>query len=260
MPCINIPFSGFYESIWSQAIDYEEERDVENLEEHEREEQPEELQIPADQIAEFFFDCADYSNAYRTIAREYCEEVNRTVSDEIGIYLAGEFDGMDSPREYNFTTDRLYLTVPDSAAAALFATSAADDHRTLAAAIRERHTSYDGFISFYRNELAEWLAKPIEDWDHNELGTLLIAVMVLRDIDTRDLEWRIYESLADGCSDGSDGFFQAWSDCVDWEKFDAKMTEHRADLLEDLKAEEPDYVPPYRCPETPDMFVSAGRQ
>ncbi len=110
----------------------------------------------------------------------------------------------------------------------LFRKSKAEEHATLAQVIKERFTSRDGFLSGYRNELDSWLAKPLRDWDHNELGTLLIAAMRLANVDPEESETRnaLYEATC-----GDEGAYQAWESCVDWPKFEAKRQEARAEKL-----------------------------
>lgn len=87
-----------------------------------------------------------------------------------------EFDELQSPREYNFTTDRLFVRIPTDAIEKIAVTI---DDRTLRETIRENHSSYDGFASFYSNDLddPEW-QKPVREWDHNQLQTLLQAHLI----------------------------------------------------------------------------------
>ena len=71
---------------------------------------------------------------------------------------------MDSPREYNFTTDRVYAHIPVNVVLALFARSAAEGHARLRETIRERFTSYDGFHSHYDTTLDTWLERDVTEW------------------------------------------------------------------------------------------------
>jgi len=147
--------------------------------------------------------------------------------------------------------------------------------------IAERFTSCSGFISFYSRHLADWLEKPIVDWDHNELGTLLIAAMRAAgsDVESDDeMRRELYDMTF-----GDEGAYQAWESAVDWPKYESKILEARAEKLaawiEDDKesvlawrekdlarfdsiiATDPELfrgleLPelPYRCPRTIDMF------
>lgn len=189
------------------------------------------------------------SAAYAIIARDYVSAFDSVASEILNLPLGLTFESMDSPREYNFTTDRLYAHIGVDVAAALFARSEAENHATLAAVIRERFTSRDGFISHYSNALPEWLEKPVADWDHNEIGTLLIAALRLVGADEDDdIRWPVHDVLSE---DG--GMYQAWESAVDWPRFEADREELRE---EKRAAADPDYVPPpERCPLTLDMFA-----
>jgi hypothetical protein len=255
MPIIQIPFAGFYESKWSGEIDRHEEQSAE-YEASEREEgeksHPTEMRLSESEIAGILFDVTDYSAAYLTIAREYVEAFNDTVGERLDLDLKLTFESMSSPKYYNFETDRVFAEVPQETVQALFDLSAEDSHKRLGEMIEKRHSSRSGFISHYSNKLAEWLAKSLDEWDHNELCTLLMAVVGDEEDDNGDdLEWSIYHSLTDG-----DGFYQAWSDAVDWAKYAEKVAEARAEKLEAIREEQPDFVlPELRCPFTLDLFV-----
>lgn len=164
---IQIPFCGFYESAASSIID------------------------DAFNDAFYYNDCGDYavpdeawfkldcSEARRELVTEYLDAWQEVFKDKTGISLAGKFDGMESPREYNFTTDRIFIEVSGDVVQALWAESVANGHKQLAEVLLARHTSYDGFWSHYSNNLDTWLEKPVTEWDHNELESLLIAVLCI---------------------------------------------------------------------------------
>lgn len=306
---INLPFDGFYESSYSQAVDHEEERWIEdrcNESDHEDDEKhfPEALRLDEQELASILFDVTSYQTAYEKIAREYVAAFDFVAGEDLGFTVADtrqrynwetkesepesyrrdsihmKFESMDSPREYNFATDRVYGTVPLAIIYLLFRKSRANGHAAFRATIEERFTSYDGFRSHYSNHLADWLEKPLRDYDHNELGTLLIAAMRLASGDTdSDMRERLYYGTF-----GDEGAYQAWESAVDWQKFESKCLEKRAEKLADWLEEDEDSALiwrahhleqfaaivaadtslftgfqetgnlPYRCPETPDMF------
>lgn len=307
---VKLPFEGFYESLYSGAIDGEEESFIEyRLEEGESDPDyegyfPEPLRLDAQEMQEILIRVTDYRAAYERIARDYVDAFDYVLGEELGFSVKDKskkynyetkdfeeyeydkpsiratFESMDSPREYNFTTDRVYADIPLAFMYLFFRKSRAENHSTLATVIKERFTSRDGFLSHYPNRLADWLEKPLSDWDHNELETLLLAAMRLAGIDddSDELRWRLYESTV-----GDEGAYQAWESAVDWQKFETMRNEARAEKLQDwidedieaaavwranhrdayntLAAVDPhlesafDGIPvPYRCPETPDLF------
>lgn len=96
---------------------------------------------------------------------------------------------------------------------------------------------------------ADWLEKRLSTWDHNELGTLLVACHVLAGRD-EDWDMDVYYSVVDG-----DAVYSAWSDGVDWAKVEADVAELRAEKEAEARAEDPDYIPPpVRCPLTLNLF------
>jgi len=301
-------FPGFYESDLSAAIDREEESWLEYRFDGEGDGPdyesawPEPLRV-AD-LGDLLYRHSDYSEAHSALARDWADAFDYHAGEILGLsvrakrkvwrgadYVSESWDrpsirarmeSIASPREYNFTTDRLFVDVPLAVMRDLFKRSAADNHETLAAHIRRRFTSRDGFSSFYSNRLSDWIAKPFREWDHNELGTLLIAALEVAgaELDSQGDYWTgFFAEVRETALDGESGM-RAWESCVDWAAFDAARAEARADLLAEWLQEEPeaarawiggaspeylDAFPPgdladvlgtaARCPLTLDMFA-----
>jgi hypothetical protein len=263
MVSINIPFPGFYESWYSHDIDREEQQAAE-YEAEEREDgertQPEELRLTADELARLFYDHTEYKVAEYKIAAMYVDAFDYEAGDLLGLSVKDtrqvwrdggfttesyqrpslrlRFEEMTSPREYNFETDRIFAEIPLAVARHMFAKSKEDKHATLAAVICRRFTSRSGFISFYANDVESWLATPLSDWDHNELGTLLLACLEMAngaDWGDSEMDFRLYESVSD---DG--GIYQAWESAVDWPAFEKAREELREDKAADLRESDPE--------------------
>jgi hypothetical protein len=249
---INLPFEGFYDSKYSGEVDHIEEREAEYAEERQAEDGiAPELHLEASDFSQVLFDCTDYSACYRAVSKAYVDGFNHVASEYLDLPLALEWESMDSPREYNFSTDRVYAHIPVNVVVALFARSAAEEHKRLRETIKQRFTSRSGFISGYSNSLATWLERDVTEWDHNELGTLLIALLDgFEEAEGERLDWAVYNLVCDG-----DGLYHEWESAVDWTKYEAAIADKRADLEEELRADDPDYVaPPVRCDRTIDMF------
>lgn len=244
-----LPFAGFYESHYSGEIDQQESQFVE----YEVSDRQAENGIPADlrlnetELYELLFRHTQYRVAYRMVAEWYVQGFNAVMKSEHDLDLRLTFESMDSPREYNFTTDRIYAHIPVSVVRKLWAISKAESHVRLKARIAESFTSRDGFHSYYANGLRdEWL-NPVTEYDHNQLCTLIEAVTDFEQLDRDDLHF-YYATF------GDDGGYQAWESAVDWPAFEAACEELRQEKLDELQDEMPDYVLPYRCPETADLF------
>ena len=179
-----LDFPGFYESVLSAALDDAEEQLVYNL----NEDHPE---LDSDGIRSALYDASTYATGFRMIAKDSVDWLNH-VLDGTGINLT--FESMESPREYNFGTDVLFVTVNDPKLVLLRTRPS-----NLDACIREHFTSGPGFHSFYSNDPEVWRAKPLDTWDHNELGALLTAclrqVAEDKDIDQYDMLEYMHEDF-----------------------------------------------------------------
>lgn len=241
---IKLPFSGFYESKWSGEVDNCEEQETEYYESDKQAEEgiPPELRLTASEYFDILFRHTEYGDAYRTIAEDYAPCFSTWFKGETDLDLGLTFESMTSPCEYNFATDRVFANIPVTAVRAMFERSAADSHERLAEVIKERFTSYDGFSSYYDNDLESWLAKDVLEWDHNEIETLLLACLPA---DSDDFEGSILEGMCEG-------IYTAWSNAVDWPKVEAEIEEVRAQKRAELDPAAPE--PVYRCTLTPDLF------
>lgn len=254
-----VPFAGLYESIWSQALDRGEEQFAESQAEREADQkwspddyQPPHLRISASEYADILYWVSDYSAGRQVIARAYAGAFNNWLSEQIGLPLSLQFESMTSPWEYNFETDRIFCTISQKTVRRLFKISKAENHVRLAAEIKRRFTSCGGFVSFYANELADWLVKPLLTWDCNEVETLLCAVAMLPDDDGCE----VYEQLQ------NDNVFDlAFEAAVDWPKFDEKVKELRDEKQAAYEVDHPEvleHAP--RGPSTPDLFESTPNE
>ena len=172
-----IPFSGFYSSLHDRSCE--------------------------DALSQAFSDDSGTPNAglldrafdlvsWRDVQKEYAKKYTEAFAQEFKIAL--QFETMVSPREYNFTTDRIFAHIDSSEAARLLALV---DPETLADTVRQTFTSRSGFSSFYNPDVTTW--GEISTWDHNQIGTLL-------------------QAYAGEESNSSDGFDQwaEWSLCEDF--------------------------------------------
>lgn len=156
-----LDFPGFYESCLSTGLDDAEERMVEDIAENHL--------VTTAQVADAVYFHSDYHKGFTAIAKAYVEMLAEH-AEKLGVKIA--YESMESPREYNFTTDRVHVTIEDPQA--LFDQV---DQGDLAEVIKANFTSCDGFHSFYSNDVLEWLEKPLAEWDTNELGALLQAFL-----------------------------------------------------------------------------------
>lgn len=152
-----IPFSGFYNSVHDSALD-------DTLE-----------QMFSDRdtgchINEGLFYAAMDKINWRAVHKEYAREYCANFASWLELDL--EFDELDSPREYNFTTDRIFCRISEDSLRRAYDRVNTPPLREL---VRQRFTSRDGFISFYEPDLDNW-PSDVTEWDCNQIGTLLMAL------------------------------------------------------------------------------------
>jgi len=158
-----IPFSGFYCSVHDAEFDNEIERSLEN--------------VPAsDTLTNLAYDAADFGSARLEYAKAYAAAFLEWLG------LDGKFESLISPRGYNFETDRIFVDLTPEDIERLQEMVPAEAFR---AVCRERFTSRSGFISFYSPDPEDW--GPIEDWDHNQIGTLVECAARIEDPDLDEI-------------------------------------------------------------------------
>ena len=168
-------FPGFYNSFLSERIEEEIERAVDYTADNEG--------LSQEEVEDKF----SYPKAREAMSKAW---VN-AFSAETGIAL--EFAELISPKEYNFQTDRLLVKIPH---AEILRMASETDPSHLIDTVTERHSSYDGFASFYSSDYeegAEW-QKPVLEWDANQLETLMIAYISCKGGDKEDLLEALYDA------------------------------------------------------------------
>lgn len=172
-------FPGFYESILAGFIDNEIECAMEPQDQYDDagkyigqgpartyEEIEPELNYPAARLA--------MSEAW---VKRFCYETGLleegTVEAELFAKPAITLESISSPREYNFSTDRLFVEFGPETLERLKPLRESEE---FAQVLEDSFTSRSGFIPFYSSDPddEQW-RRPVEDWDHNELGCLLSA-------------------------------------------------------------------------------------
>ena len=186
-----IPFCGFYESFISDDIDYqigqqiEWDSDIYDLNEDEQ-------QILWDSYLsvnrKYFYNqiAQDYTNFY-------IEILNRRLK---GFELEAKFNLFTSPREYNFKTDRIFINIEKNHAIDFIKYIIKNYKKELEKKIKDRFTSRDGFISFYKNSLDLWI-DDYSEWDCNMIGTCF----ELFDLEEEDINYSLREYLSETIMD-----------------------------------------------------------
>lgn len=233
-------FSGFYCSNLADIIDAAEEQTADHEEEKQGSveyypdtyEPNEALRLSASDFADILSDCVDYRAAYGAIAKDWVSAFDDVLIHALDLPANSlRFHSLISPKYYNFETDRAFASITDETVEALFAISASEGHSSLAKVLQDSFTSYDGFSSFYSNDLAEWLDVPLEDWDCNEVGALLAAALLTKGIGHGAGAASWSGSLADELDQVvTEEGYQYVDNHTDWGKFEQLVSERREEL------------------------------
>lgn len=177
-------FPGFYNSLLSGGQDMEEDQEAEFKADYESDtsnpnyQDNPDLRLSKDNYAEIMFACTDYQKIYLDIAQRWLEAFDDWFREHIGTPRGSfKFETMTSPREYNFSTDRLFAWVPIEVIQQMYLISRREKHLYLKSAVKCRFTSRQGFLSFYSNNVNDLVAVPLEDWDHNQYAVLISAMV-----------------------------------------------------------------------------------
>jgi hypothetical protein len=229
-------FPGFYESSLSSMLDHVEEMQADNDAEREASReyypedfQPVQLRLDVSEHAEVLMDAMNYRAAYLAIAKDWVSSLDDWAMENLGTAAdTFKFDVMDSPREYNFSTDRVYASVRLSVMRKLWR---GVDRADRARLIEERHSSRSGFCSWYSSDIAEWERKPFADYDHNEMGTVLLAAC-LNVSTAEEIRDAVEEPLFEGDYEYVDQH-------CDWKRRDMLIAERRTAKLADWLRDAP---------------------
>lgn len=216
----NIPFGGFYETIWDDEIDNLAEREAEYMTSDEGEWEG----FEQGEIQSVLFDHTDHASIFKKIAELYVDAWQDLINGELGIDIKLDYTLMVSPREYNFTTDRLFADISRSDIAKVYRKVG---RQRLRAKAEEMFTSRSGFSSFYSPNIEDW--GPVREWDYNQLGCLMAAAGDMVEGDRGDNDMAIYYGIQEAISN-------AYQDNVDWPAVTADL-QHRIDI-ENGEAEE----------------------
>lgn len=162
---IQIPFEGFYESVIDSIVDdyilslfdFEGTGDT-NL-------------IPENWYNHFSYN----DKMLNAICVEYVSRFQEYLSYEHSIDIDLKYKNIESPKYYNFSTDRIFCEISIQDAVKLYNTCKTD---VLEQVIKDRHSSRPGFISFYSNDINASCWQNVHDMDHNHLMTVLIAAII----------------------------------------------------------------------------------
>ena len=151
-------FSGFYGSVWDDVDFYGED---------------EYYQLPE---GTYFEDMVDWETYHETIARKMCE----FVEDELRPFVSEiTFERIASPKYYNFENDSIYIDVE-------FDVETVENYliangNEFSEYLKQRYTSRDGFISYFSNDMKDWM--DVWHGDNHMVGAVLDFILRNEDVE-----------------------------------------------------------------------------
>jgi len=129
---------------------------------------------------------------YKGMMKEYAEEYAKRFSEDNEIEL--KYESLDSPREYNFATDRIFADIEEAEVKRLVKMV---DREKLREKIKEDFTSCDGFSSHYSSYIDDWNLDDTEELDHNQVGTIIECMIQNKIDESGGLSKYIYDLMED---------------------------------------------------------------
>lgn len=182
---ILVPFAGFYNSVHDDAL-------TEALKQSFTD------RDTGCHVNDELFNHAQDSISWGLAFAKYAAAYVENFAEEFGVKLT--FKMVCSPREYNFSTDRIIAEISPEDFAELMAKVKPE---IFADVCREMFTSRSGFISFYSPDSEDWGDQ--SEWDHNQTGAVLAAWVA-----QQNPEFDQWAELALMETDQSNGRFDQW--------------------------------------------------
>jgi len=182
-----IPFDGFYNSFIDADIDHQIgqqiEWDIDTFDLNE-----DEQQILWDNYLSI-----NRSYFYNQIAEDYTNFYIDALNERLkGFKLKATYKYFTSPKEYNFSTDRIFIEIEENHCIDFIKYIIENYKKELEEKIKDRFTSRSGFISSYKNSLDLW-TKDYSEWDCNMIGTCF----ELFDLEEEDINYSLREYLSE---------------------------------------------------------------
>lgn len=206
-----IPFAGFYQTVHSDAI----EREVARIAEHYAESSSP-SQLDPVEVFKLFDQHTNYRHSYEAYAKSYTEHFSTFFTEETGIRAEFTFKILDSPKEYNFSTDVIRAEVLFQDMQAMMNCAAAENFSHLNQVMQDRFTSRPGFLSFYSPDVSDHLDTPLSHWDENQVQCLIDAALRQAGVEEYEVDLAVAEQI---------DVFRVVEDAVDWRRVEAGLAE-----------------------------------
>ena len=194
---INV-FYGFYESIFcnsDQFIDFECEDKNILLNKY---------SFLNENDFEVYYDFENFENYKNDISKEFSNLYLKLIKDLLPyeiienpkFLLELKDNYIDSSQYYNYRTYKIGLFIKTNYKTLNLIKNYVLSFENIENYIYKKNSSYDGFISFLSNDYNEWINKPIEKYECNELSFLFDNIIIQNDNDLIfELNYECYENI-----------------------------------------------------------------
>ena len=134
-------------------------------------------------VTEEEHDNINWDKTHENIAVKYLDKFNEQNAELLSMFGLKPFifSKVDSPKTYNFRTDYLVCSTKFNfnKVLKLFRTYINENLTSFKELVKDRHSSYDGFHSFYSNDVNTWLNDYLtkDKFDNIIFETLLMFVL-----------------------------------------------------------------------------------
>ena len=186
-----IPFDGFYESFISADIDHQIGQQIEcDCDLYD-------LNVNEEKILWDSYLSVNRSYFYNQIAKDYTNFYIDALNERLeGFTLKATYKSFNSPKEYNFATDRIFIDIEKNHAIDFIKYIIKHYKKELEEKIKQRFTSRSGYWSHYKNTLNSW-TQDYSEWDCNMIGTCF----ELFDLEEEDINYSLREYLTEAISE-----------------------------------------------------------
>lgn len=155
-------------------------------------------------VEDFFGSEMDYSidkEYMNNVGEVYTKKFDEAMKDILPSWKGSTFVEIESPKSYNFTTDRCFAkTVIDDAVAGDIKEYIESNKAAFDKFISDRFRARDGFIPFYSNDPEKW-TKALTEMDYNELSAVFDFILENERVDTDEINIFALNTLIE---DGAD--------------------------------------------------------
>jgi len=183
-------FHGYYDSIFDVSDSWYE-QEVEHLTEEEG--------VTLEEAQEELDTVANYPAARLATSQVIADAFETLFNDTYGTGIKVKFLELDSPRYYNFTTDRIICSITFDVRK--IRKLIVEHIHAFKHVLEREFTSYDGFRSHYSNDVEDWDLNNIKNWDVNEVWALFEALCWEEDLTAYSLFSECDNKLDEGFSE-----------------------------------------------------------